>query len=253
MIKFFSYISLFGLIFLLNIQNVYAGGYEDCLGLCSAVYNVNNAEKQMCDIGCANAFGMCGTDGIVCQLVNGGQTVLNESSTTATANMSNPLEFDTVEGVLNSVMGNLQGIIATLAVLFIVIGGLLYITSAGDSKKAEMGKAAMTAAMIGLVIAILAPSFLKEISIVLGWSTGSGGAAKTISEIAMDILKFLLGIIGALAIIMLVAGGIVYTTSAGDEDRVDMGKNMIKYSIIGLIVALLSLAIVRQVAEILIQ
>lgn len=115
----------------------------------------------------------------------------------------------------------------------------------------KTAKGAITAAMIGLAIGLAAPSFLKEIGTVLGWgavsSTAVAGAA-TLSQIATSVLNFLLSIVGVLAIIMLVVGAIMYLTAAGDEDRIDTGKKIVTYSIIGIAVALSALVIVSQIA-----
>ena len=156
-----------------------------------------------------------------------------------------------MEDVLNSLLGTLRGIIVILSLVFIVIGAVLYITSAGDEGRMKTAKGAITAAMIGLAIGIAAPSFLKEIGNVLGWGAVNSGAvagAKTLSEIARNVLDFLLSIVGILAIIMLVVGGIMYLTAAGNEDQIDTGKKIVKWSIVGIAVALASLVIVSQIA-----
>ncbi len=61
------------------------------------------------------------------------------------------------------------------------------------------------------------------------------------------ITNVLLFIIGAVSVIMLVIGGIRYTTSAGDSSAVTAAKNTIMYAIIGIVVALLAYAIVNFV------
>src|SRR3989344_5149032 len=186
----------------------------------------------------------------------GGATAPNAlgggNATSTSINITNPLKFETVEEVVTSLLGTLQGIVVILALVFIVIGALLYITSAGDEGRIKTAKAAITAALIGLAIALAAPSFLKEIGGILGWGavdSSAAAGAQTLSEIAMNVLNFLLSIIGVLAIIMLIVAGIMYLTAAGDEDRVDTGKNIVKYAIIGIIVAFASLVIVSQLAK----
>lgn len=163
---------------------------------------------------------------------------------------SNPLQYDTVQDVFGSLLSALQGIIVTLSLIFIVIGALLYITSAGDDKKASSGKSAITAALIGLAIGIAAPSFLKEISGILGWNSDSSavGAALSLSQIALNVLNFLLGIIGILALIMLVVGASMYLTAAGDEHKLDDAKDMVKYALIGITIAFASMVLVKQIA-----
>jgi len=61
------------------------------------------------------------------------------------------------------------------------------------------------------------------------------------------IVNILLYIIGAIAVIMLIIGGIRYVTSGGNAASVTAAKNTILYAIIGIIVALLAYAIVNFV------
>jgi hypothetical protein len=167
----------------------------------------------------------------------------------STISFTNPVAFDTVEGFLTAVLGALRTIIATLAVLAIVIGGVLYIVSAGNEGMMKTAKAAITAAMIGLALALAGPSLLKEIYSVMQVNITNPDVlgALTLSQIALKVLAFLLSVIGVLTIVMMVIGGILYLTSAGDEDRANTGKKIVTYSIIGLAVALGALVIVRQI------
>jgi hypothetical protein len=160
------------------------------------------------------------------------------------------LKFNTVEGVLGSLLFTLRSIIVLLAIIFIIIGALLYITSAGDSKRTTAGKVAITAALIGLILVIAAPSFLKEISSILGWNNvpGNVSASLSLSAILTNVLNFLLGIVGIIAMIMLVIGSLMYLSAAGDEERIDTGKSIVKYSIIGIIIAFSALILVKQIA-----
>lgn len=58
------------------------------------------------------------------------------------------------------------------------------------------------------------------------------------------IANVLLFVIGAISVIMLIIGGIRYTTSNGDQTAVTNAKNTIMYAIIGLVIAILSWALV---------
>lgn len=61
------------------------------------------------------------------------------------------------------------------------------------------------------------------------------------------ITNIALGIIGAIAVIMLVWGGFRYIISGGDSKKVTDAKNTILYAIVGLIIAVLAYAIVNFV------
>jgi multisubunit Na+/H+ antiporter MnhB subunit len=62
-------------------------------------------------------------------------------------------------------------------------------------------------------------------------------------------VNVLLFILGAVAVIMIVIGGIKYTTSNGDASSVTSAKNTIMYAVVGLIVALMAYAIVNFVIQ----
>lgn len=165
----------------------------------------------------------------------------------------NPLKYNTVQQVLMALLYALQGVIVVLSLVFIVIGAVLYITSGGNQGRVTMAKTAITAALIGLAIGILAPTFLKEIATVLGWNSTASlpsevSSARSAADILLSVLNFLLGIVGVLSIIMLVVGGGMFLTAAGSQDRITTGKKIVTYALLGVVVALASLVIVRQLA-----
>ena len=63
------------------------------------------------------------------------------------------------------------------------------------------------------------------------------------------VVNILLFIIGAIAVIMLIIGGIRYTVSGGDQSQVTSAKNTILYAIVGIIVAIFAYAIVNFVLD----
>ncbi|MDB5165234.1 MAG: hypothetical protein JWM00_124 [Candidatus Saccharibacteria bacterium] len=75
--------------------------------------------------------------------------------------------------------------------------------------------------------------------------TGSGNTS--LVDQIKTVVNILLFILGAIAVIMIIVGGIRYTTSNGDSSAITSAKNTILYSIVGLVVALLAYAIVNFV------
>lgn len=69
---------------------------------------------------------------------------------------------------------------------------------------------------------------------------GNDSVFKTVTNV-------LLFIIGAVAVIMLIYGGIRYTISGGDQNSVKAAKDTILYAIIGIVVAILAYALVNWV------
>jgi hypothetical protein len=62
-----------------------------------------------------------------------------------------------------------------------------------------------------------------------------------------SVTNTLLFLIGAISVIMIIVGGLRYTTSGGNSTSVTGAKNTILYAIVGLIIAILAFAIVNYV------
>jgi magnesium-transporting ATPase (P-type) len=80
--------------------------------------------------------------------------------------------------------------------------------------------------------------------------TAAGGdpaATTSLNTLIQNVINVLLFIIGAIAVIMIIVGGIEYVTSAGDPAKTKKAKDTILYSIVGLVIALLAYAIVNFV------
>ena len=59
----------------------------------------------------------------------------------------------------------------------------------------------------------------------------------------------MLGVLGLLAVVVIIYGGFMYTTSAGDSSKIKKAKDTIMYGVIGLVIALLAFAIVNFVVS----
>lgn len=75
----------------------------------------------------------------------------------------------------------------------------------------------------------------------------SGLDGTNITTLVQNLMFWLFGILGFLAVIGFVISGILYLTAAGDEDQIGKAKNAMMYSIIGVIVAMLGLVIFSAV------
>ena len=71
---------------------------------------------------------------------------------------------------------------------------------------------------------------------------GDGGVFRQVTNT-------ILYIVGIVAVIMLIVGGIRYITSGGDAKKVTDAKNTVLYAIIGLVICLLAFAIVNFVVS----
>ena len=196
--------------------------------------------------------------GLLCFFAFSTITTVLATDATAPTEFANPLgDVKTVSQLVTTVLSNLKGIVASISIVFIVVGGIKYILSAGVDKDMESAKKTISAAIIGLAIALAAPTFLKEVMNILGGNvtgiatTDEINQALTIREIAMKTLSFLLSIVGILGMIGLIVGGGFYLAAYGEEDRIKKGKSIITASLIGVAVALAALVIVGQVSSLL--
>lgn len=75
-------------------------------------------------------------------------------------------------------------------------------------------------------------------------ATGGQGSFRTL---ARTIVNFFLYFLGFVATVMVIYGGILYVTSAGNDDNVNKAKKILLYAIVGILIILLSFAIVNTV------
>ena len=68
-----------------------------------------------------------------------------------------------------------------------------------------------------------------------------------LNNVVNTIINTVIFIIGMVAVVMVILGGISYATSQGDPGKVKKGKDTILYGIIGLVIAILAFAIVNFV------
>ena len=140
--------------------------------------------------------------------------------------------------VLN-IASDIMSVVGYLAIIFVIWGGYQYMMAQGDPGKVVKGKKTITNALIGLGICMSA-------SIITGAvSDFASDAKENIFITAMNRLFVWSGII---AVIMIVIGGIQYTTSNGNPAQAQKAKQTITYAAIGLAITIFAVAIVNLVA-----
>ena len=98
-------------------------------------------------------------------------------------------------------------------------------------------------ALWALPLAALAQNL--DLGIEYGTATGLG--TKDIRETVASIINVALGLLGIVAVVIILAGGFTWMTAAGNEEKVDKAKKMIFAGIIGLAIILSAYAIARFV------
>ncbi|RZU76035.1 hypothetical protein EV384_4632 [Micromonospora kangleipakensis] len=74
----------------------------------------------------------------------------------------------TIPQVIDGIQNWIMGILAAVATLFLVIGGLRYMTAGGDPAQVEQAKGNLKSALMGYALAVLAPVILRVLQGILG-------------------------------------------------------------------------------------
>jgi len=108
----------------------------------------------------------------------------------------------------------------------------------------------MTVTALGLTMFNLVPVHAQtlinpgDVPAGVAAATGNQGSLR---PLILTILQFFLGFLGLLAVIMIIYGGVLYVSAAGAQEKIDKGKKIIMYAIVGIVIILLSFAIVNTV------
>lgn len=92
--------------------------------------------------------------------------------------------------------------------------------------------------------------YLLQFAQTISIGTGSGQAdipvltGEQVLQNGLNIVYFLLGIV---AIVVIIIGGITYATSAGNSSSVTKAKNMILYAVVGIVIVITAYAITNFV------
>ncbi len=118
---------------------------------------------------------------------------------------------------------------------------------------------AATLGVFGLIgVAVNTPAYAEPACtgsgvdcITQGAKNAQTGGATTgdIPHIFQTVTDILLFVIGAVSVIMIVVGGLKYTTSNGNADQIKSAKNTIMYAVVGVVVAILAYAIVHFIVS----
>lgn len=168
-----------------------------------------------------------------------------------TIEVPNPLEYNNVNDLAAQIQRYLLMIVGGIAIVFIAVAGIMYIIggATGNDGLVDMAKKGLIGAIAGLVIIVGAQMVLSEVYfIVLGKELDFNNLSA--SQMLMRLINFLLAIVGTLFLISMIIGGIWYFAAGGDESRVELGKKTVRYSIVGLTIAIAAMIILRQVDKI---
>ncbi|MDO5452005.1 MAG: hypothetical protein Q4F56_02865 [Candidatus Saccharibacteria bacterium] len=149
--------------------------------------------------------------------------------------------------IVVNIVTDITVIAAYLVLGFVIYGGYLYIFSGGDPNKVTAGKRTLAHAFIGLAIVMSASIIMGAIRIALVGSNGdiskcasTDAGCVNPDTMVINLIQWVVGVAGVVAVIFIVYGGISYIISSGDPNKVKKAKDIILYAIIGLIIVALA-------------
>ncbi len=110
-----------------------------------------------------------------------------------------------------------------------------------EMKRQKLTIAFLTVAALALPFATVQAISYVDPSQSLGLGTADLRTTVT------NIINWVLGLLGIIAVIMILYGGFIWLTAAGNEENVTKAKNILSAAIIGLVIVLLAWAIVNYV------
>ena len=142
-------------------------------------------------------------------------------------------------------------LIGGIAVLMVVRNGLRMITMGASQEKMEQDKKNLAYSILGLGLIIVADTVISQVFYKLDLTRypSVGGATPAIDPVrgVKEIVGFtnlIVSIVGPLAVLALLGGGIMYITAAGKEEQMTKAKRLIMAALFGILIIYGAFAIV---------
>lgn len=101
-------------------------------------------------------------------------------------------------------------------------------------------------ALIGLVLWVLpahAESYVREISYKLEQPFGNTSIITSAGQYIQLVYSYAAGIVGIIAVVLIMAGGMIWVTAAGNEQKISKAKEIITSAVIAVLIIVLSYGI----------
>lgn len=142
-------------------------------------------------------------------------------------------------------------LISSIAVVFIVRNGLRLVLLGGNEEEVAKDRKNIFYAILGLIVILISNPIVNKIFFKIDTSTFPGidpvrpaiDPMRLIQEIT-GMTNVIAAIAGPLAMLSLLAGGIMYILGGADEQKLEKAKKIITWSLIGLVIIYGAFAIV---------
>lgn len=155
------------------------------------------------------------------------------------------LQQSALESVIMIVINTLEILLGTILVILIFYAGMKLVTADGDEEVMSDAKNTFKYSFIGVLIIMIAKPLVTQIFYPqLGLvDIGKTQVENFLAE-AFGVLEYLLQFLGILVFVAFVYASINYLISASDDGKRESAKNILIWSVIGMIIILFSYSIV---------
>lgn len=118
----------------------------------------------------------------------------------------------------------------------------------------KTAKVLLIAILIMAAFLLLTPVFAQQQDITgLRYAEATGLSSQDIRITIAKLIRIFFGLLGLVAVIIIMYGGFTYMTSAGNPEKIDKAKKVLIGAVIGLIICLTAFAIVQFVLQALLE
>ena len=183
-------------------------------------------------------------------------------------------DFGSIGEIISSLLTPIFTLAGMIALLFLIWGGIRYMTARGDPKIVDSARGTITSAVIGLLIVLFSalifyfiggalkfdifagifspPTVHAQVDIGKFVDLGGGNTINIFSNIVQLFTNILYVFLAAAALVflaMLVWGGLRYINAGGDPKNAESARSTLTNAGIGLLIVVLSLVIIEIITR----
>jgi hypothetical protein len=145
-------------------------------------------------------------------------------------------------------------VIGAFAAIMMVQAGVKLITAGGDEEQVTKHKKNVMYSAGGLIIIYVGDIFINKVFYKIDKTTYTGitgvhpaiNAKEGVDQLA-GITNFIISFVGPIAILMLIAGAIMYATAGGEEETMNKAKKLIIATLVGIVIIYGAFAVISSV------
>lgn len=142
------------------------------------------------------------------------------------------------------------GVILAISVLMLVVGGIAYMSAAGDENRIDQARQMVSGSMIATAIVLLSGVIRKWLFKPAEDLNVQVVQASDTVRLITNITNMLLGAVAGVALVALIWSGYQYLSARGQPEKIVQAKRAGTYALIGLSISILAYFIVDLVAGI---